>query len=530
MLRIAGWRRNDVDAIATTRGLYPTYHEKFSLWRELNYTVERWRGRERRYRDLAVMCNRFGTTDTNSLFRAADFLADNSFRADAQLHFVNHHEAHALAALFYTDWDDALVYTSDGVGDNVSYSMRSLKDGVLTCHYGDDRWLTAKPNRNGIASAYGYATQACGFRMLRHEGKLTGLAAYGEPELAERMAACFRFNENNGQIESDFADWDAIGRAVLAVCKDQKRETIAASIQQVAEDYTLRSVRWWVERTGAKRLALAGGLFANVRLNRLLAEQLPIEEIFIFPAMGDEGLCVGAALGLLHQRDGTAAWLGHRHRLDDVYLGQDFDDRIDATLDGGGMKRLPGDPVATTVALLRAGRAGAIYTGRMEFGPRALGARSIIGSPSDHGINDSLNHRLDRSEFMPFAPFVLEEDAERIFEITDVNRYAAQFMTITCAVRPEWRDRIPAVVHVDGTARPQIVREQSNPLFAAILREFRDATGLPVLINTSFNVHEEPIVNRPEECLQALRDERIDFVVTNRAVYAAPNVAPPGEN
>ena len=205
--------------------------------------MERWRGRERRYRDLAVMCNRFGTADTNSLFRPTDFLADNSFRADAQLHFVNHHEAHALAALFYTDWDDALVYTSDGVGDNVSYSMRSLKDGVLTCHYGDDRWLTTKPNRNGIASAYGYATQACGFRMLRHEGKLTGLAAYGEPDLAERMAACFRFNETNGQIESDFADWDAIGRAVLAVCKDQTRETIAASIQQVAEDYTLRSVR-----------------------------------------------------------------------------------------------------------------------------------------------------------------------------------------------------------------------------------------------------------------------------------------------
>ena len=172
------------------------------------------------------------------------------------------------------------------------------------------------------------------------------------------------------------------------------------------------------------------------------------------------------------------------------------------------------------MALLRAGKAGAIYTGRMEFGPRALGARSIIGSPSDHGINDSLNHRLDRSEFMPFAPFVLEEDAERVFEITDVNRYAARFMTITCGVRPEWRDRIPAVVHVDGTARPQIVREQSNPLFAAILRRFRDETGLPVLINTSFNVHEEPIVNRPEECLQALRDDRIDFVVTKRAVYA----------
>jgi len=122
---------------------------------------------------------------------------------------------------------------------------------------------------------------------------------------------------------------------------------------------------------------------------------------------------------------------------------------------------------------------------------------------------------------MPFAPYVLEEDADRVFEINDVNRYAARFMTITCGVRPEWRERIPAVVHVDGTARPQIIRDQTNPLFAGILRRFCDASGLPVLINTSFNVHEEPIVNRPEECLQALRDDRVDFVVTEQAVYVA---------
>jgi carbamoyltransferase len=120
---------------------------------------------------------------------------------------------------------------------------------------------------------------------------------------------------------------------------------------------------------------------------------------------------------------------------------------------------------------------------------------------------------------MPFAPYVLEEDAERVFEITPVNRYAAHFMTITCAVRPEWRARIPAVLHVDNTARPQIVREADNPLFAGILRRFRDRTGIPVLINTSFNVHEEPIVNRPEECRRALVDGRVDFVVTKQAVY-----------
>jgi carbamoyltransferase len=355
--------------------------------------------------------------------------------------------------------------------------------------------------------------------MWRHEGKLTGLAAYGEPKLAGEIAAHYRFNEETGLVETDFSHWANVRDTILGICKGQQREIIAASIQKVAEDIVVRSVGYWLKRTGAKKLALAGGLFANVRLNRLLAESLPLDEVFVFPAMGDEGLSVGAALTFLHARDGTETWLRHRHRLETMYLGQNYDGRIDDTLASAGMRRLAGQPVETAVDLIRGGKAGAIYTGRMEFGPRALGARSIIASPHDHAINDNLNKRLDRSEFMPFAPFVLEEDAARVFEITDVNRYAAHFMTITCGVKPEWRARIPAVVHVDGTARPQIVRDDDNPLFAAILRRFRDQTGLPVLINTSFNVHEEPIVNRPEECLQALQDGRVDFVVTREAVY-----------
>ena len=329
-----------------------------------------------------------------------------------RIHFANHHESHALAALFFTDWDDALVYTSDGIGDNVSYSMRALKDGRLDCHYGDDRWLTRTLKETGLASAYGYATVACGFKMLRHEGKLTGLAAYGEPKLAGEMAACFRFNAGDGLIETDFRNWAAMREKFMAICQGHDRETIAASIQKVAEDFTLQSVRWWLGRSGARRLALAGGLFANVRLNRLLAESLPLDEVFIFPAMGDDGLPVGAALALLHARDGTQTWLQHRHRLDDVYLGRDYTGAIDDTLQAAGMRRLAGRPVETAVDLIRAGKAGAIYAGRMEFGPRALGARSIIASPHDHAINDNLNKRLDRSEFMPFAPFVLEEDAQ----------------------------------------------------------------------------------------------------------------------
>jgi len=518
VLRIAGWTRYDVDVIALGVGTFPTQYLRFELLRDLYYTARRWHGSERSKRDMLTVAYRSGVGDPAKLFRADRFRDDNAFRPDVKFHFANHHEAHALDALFFTDWPEALIYTADGVGDNVSYSIRTLKQGKLECHYGGAMMLTDSPRRNSLAAAYAHATEACGFRPFRHEGKLTGLSARGEPRLAPTLAQHFRVGRD-GLVEADFKDWRALRATMMETFQGHDRETIAASIQKVMEDVMLGSIRHWVGRSGARRLGLAGGLFANVRLNRLLAESLPLDEIFIFPAMGDDGVAAGMALSFLHARDGTETWLRHRHRLDTVYLGRNYDGAIDDALAGAGMRRLAGRPVEVAVDLIRAGKAGAIYTGRMEYGPRALGARSIIASPHDHAINDNLNKRLDRSEFMPFAPFVLEEDASRVFEITDVNRYAAHFMTITCAVKPEWRARIPAVVHVDGTARPQIVRDDDNALFAAILRRFRDQTELPVLINTSFNVHEEPIVNRPEECVQALSDGRVDFVVTQQAVY-----------
>jgi len=519
VLRIAGWSRHDVDAIAFTRGYFPAHYYRFPLAADLKYAIDRSRGRERTYRDMVTVARRRRTADIHPIFRADRFLRENSFRADVSIHCANHHEAHALAALFFTDWDDALVYTSDGIGDNVSYSMRRLAQGRLDCFWGDDRQLLTFVPESGLANAYGAATIACGFRNLRHEGKLTGLSALGQPEIAEPLARLFRFDDD-GQVRTEFRSWYELRDAVIAVCKGHSRETIAASIQKVIEDYTIRSMRYWLDRAQVRRVALAGGLFANVRLNRLIAETLPVDEVFIFPAMGDEGLPVGAALALLLKQDGLAAWLAQRRRLDSVYLGRDYTTDIDHCLSQApSARKLQGNPIELAAELVAAGRIGAVYRGRMEFGPRALGARSIIASPSDHAVNDQLNKRLDRSEFMPFAPFVLEEDAGRVFEITPVNRYAARFMTITCAVRPEWRDRIPAVVHVDGTARPQVLRERDNPLFGGILRRFRDATGLPVLVNTSFNVHEEPIVNRPQECARALAEDRVDFVATAAAVY-----------
>jgi carbamoyltransferase len=248
---------------------------------------------------------------------------------------------------------------------------------------------------------------------------------------------------------------------------------------------------------------------------------LPVDEIFIVPPMGDEGLVIGGALQFLLERDGLSYWLKQRHRLNDVYWGGAHDDRIGPMLDGAaGLVRAQGDPAAVTAEWLHQGRIGAIYCGRMEFGPRALGARSILASPADPNVNQALNARLERTEFMPFAPVVSEADAADLFDVGSVNRYPAHFMTIACGVRKEWRERIPAVVHVDGSARPQIIRRRDNPLYFDILAAFKARTGLPALVNTSFNVHEEPIVNRPEECRKALEDGRIDFVVTADSIWS----------
>ncbi|MCW8861031.1 MAG: hypothetical protein OQJ87_04910 [Rhodospirillales bacterium] len=518
VLGIAGLCRSDIDVVVLSRASFPAHYYHAGTIKRIETSLHRMMGREK-LRDMCSQLQRRGMAEAESIFRSDIFLADHGFRPDARVAFSNHHLAHALSSLFYTDWDEALLYTADGCGDNVHYSHRILKDGKLTCLFGDDESLLAKRRVDSLGLAYGYATQALGYRMNRHEGKLTGLAAYGQPSLADAIGGHFVVDDM-GRINSDFDSDAAMRQEIFRLAHGAEPADVAASIQQVLEDKILASVTRILKNHPVRRLGLAGGVFANVRLNRLLCESTATDETFIFPGMGDEGITVGGALQFLMERDGLESWLGSRRRLKTVYLGRDYNNHINSTLAGDlDVEAVAGSPVEVTAELLATGKAGAIYEGRMEFGPRALGARSIIASPIDSGINQSLNDRLQRTEFMPFAPYVLEEDAEDVFDITDANRYAARFMTITTAVKDTWRERIPAVVHVDGTARPQIVRREDNPLYADILAAFKARTGLSVLVNTSFNAHEEPIINTPEECLRALLHDRVDFITTAKAVY-----------
>ncbi|MBL8589501.1 MAG: hypothetical protein JNK46_13290 [Methylobacteriaceae bacterium] len=437
--------------------------------------------------------------------------------------FYNHHAAHALGTLFHTDWDEALLYTSDGGGDRVYYSLRRLKDGRLEDVFGgeaDSRKLRRPQGKqDSLGNMYLHVTQALGFRPLRHEGKVLGLAAFGAPRFADRLKRFYRV-EADGQIRG-LAPLKEIAAEIGAIAREGSREDVAASAQQTLEDLTLESMARIVARHPAKNLGVSGGVFANVKLTQRVAERFPFEEVFVYPAMSDQGEAAGGALQFLYERDGLATWLTKRQRFGDLYYGRDYMAGADAVFRAAGMRAVASDNVAAAAAALVAeGKIVGTYLGRGEYGPRALGARSIMAAPTERAINDWLNKRLDRTEFMPFAPVVRAERAQEVFRLPDSLMYTARFMTVTCDVAPEWRERIPAVVHVDGTARPQVLRRQDNPTYYDVIAAYEAKSGIPLTINTSFNVHEEPIINRPEEALKALQQGRVDFVLTEGAVWA----------
>lgn len=474
---------------------------------------------------IRVMVRNF-ISDPMSAFDARRYLAGFGLNP-AEIYFYNHHMAHAMDVLFHTDWDDALIYTSDGGGDRTFYSARHLKDGRFEEVFGgeaDSRAYKRPQNRgDSMGHLYYHATRALGFRPLRHEGKVLGLAAFGRPIYAQQLRGLYRVVED-GQIKSLVHPREIV-RQVEEIARNGAREDVAASVQETVEEVTLQSLERILKRHPARCLGLCGGVFANVKLTQRIAERFPFEEILVYPAMSDQGEGAGGALEYLFERDGLARWLTQRKPLANVYLGRDYMTGADEVFRAGGAKAEVSlatgrnDLVPRIAELIAEGKVVGTYLGRGEYGPRALGARSIMASAVDRKINDWLNARLDRTEFMPFAPVVREERCAELFDLPESLMYTAQFMTVTCNVKDGWKERIPAVVHVDGTARPQLVNRAANPLYYDILAQYERITGVPAMINTSFNVHEEPIINKPEEALKALMMGRVDYVTTETTLW-----------
>jgi carbamoyltransferase len=440
------------------------------------------------------------------------------FGITAPVEFVNHHFAHAASAYWTSGFGEALVVTMDGGGDGSSSHVYGVRDGAF------ERLVTVD-SYDSLGNYYAYVTALCGFKAKRHEGKITGLAARGTPRYRDLLASMIVYEDgrlvNRGRVLFN----QALERLRAGLPPGWTHEDLAASIQQHCEDVVRRYVGHWVARTGHRRVALAGGLFANVRINEEVHGLAGVDETFIHPGMTDEGLAVGAALALAAERARAQGRPLEPRRLPDVYLGNGYSDaEIVEAVRSSGLEatRCSGMIESVVAEQLAAGRVVARFAGRMEYGPRALGNRSILYQPGDPSVNDWLNELLRRTEFMPFAPSSLAEATGQLYANAAGAEDAARFMTVTFHCTPWMTERCSGVVHVDGTARPQIVVREDNPSYYRIIEEYHRRTGVPVIINTSFNIHEEPIVRSPGDAIRAFLDSALDYLAVGDFLVRGP--------
>lgn len=460
---------------------------------------------------------------------------DRSFD-QGRLLFTEHHQSHAASAFFPSPFEEALVLTMDGVGEWATTSAAIGKGSRLEVfkeiHF---------PHSLGLLySAFTYYT---GFRVNSGEYKLMGLAPYGEPRYVGLIRNKLIDVKPDGSFRLDLDYFDfATGLRMTNSRFDalfgqparkpdvepltQFHMDIAASIQQVTEDVVLRLARALARETGQRNLCLAGGVALNCVANGKLVRDGAFENIWIQPAAGDAGGALGAALAAYCGLGGERLLMdGKRDAMRGSYLGPEFPQtEIERRLAAAGARFEVVDDaglIAGTVDGLVAGKAVGWFQGRMEFGPRALGGRSILGDPRSPAMQKTLNLRIKfRESFRPFAPSVLRENAADWFEL-DVD---SPYMLLVAGVRAERRrtmsdaeaalfgidklnvvrSDIPAVTHVDYSARIQTVHADTNPRYHALLREFKARTGCPVLVNTSFNVRGEPIVCTPEDAFRCL--------------------------
>ncbi|MCC7418384.1 MAG: carbamoyltransferase [Acidobacteria bacterium] len=414
---------------------------------------------------------------------------------------VDHQLAHAASAFWTSGQDRALILTLDGYGSGAAGAVFVGEGRTI-------RRVQSFAYPHSFGGYYWRLTKALGFRPLRHEGKILGLAAYGDPRvLAGEILRRFDCSSEDTYRIKAAQDFLIEPRHAARF----RREDMAAGYQHVMETVVSRYVSRFASRLGLRRVAAAGGVMANVKLNQRIAELREVDELWVHPAMADMGLGTGSALAVAAAREPAGVQF---ERMRHAYLGPDNPERaIVAALQACPFPHRRSACIQREIAgLLRDGRVVARCTGRMEYGPRALGHRSILCRAQDPRVNAWLNDRLKRTEFMPFAPITLAADAPDRYVGLKKIAGAARFMTVTADCTDLMRTESPAAVHVDGTARPQIVDADGNPDLHAILIEYKKLTGIPTLINTSFNMHEEPIVCTAADALKGFADGRLDYL------------------
>ncbi|MGH9714580.1 MAG: carbamoyltransferase family protein [Candidatus Acidiferrales bacterium] len=454
----------------------------------------------------------------------------------AQFHRIEHHTAHLASAYFVSPFDHAAVLSADGLGDFAS-AMWAAGNGSQMRILGE----TTFPHSLGMY--YTALTQYLGFWKFGDEYKVMGLAAYGQPEFLDEFRRIVRtdgplsfrlgleyFTHQDqgadmtwreadrtpvqGRLFSRYLE-ERLGPARTAEQPLEKHHhNLAASMQAALEEVLVAHWNALAVKTDEKSLCLAGGVAFNCLANGKIFERTPFERVFVQPAAGDAGLSVGAAFAVAHQILGRPREFAMDHAgWGPEYSPQEIRAAVQSTLplnDGEQIEELEEAPLLRTSAQhIAAGKIVGWFQGRVEWGPRALGQRSILADPRRPEMKDILNRRIKHREiFRPFAPSILEEATAEYFEQTHLS----PFMTFAYSVRPEKRAIIPAPTHLDGTARLQTVSRSANPLYWRLLRAFGDITGVPVVLNTSFNDN-EPIVCKPEEALDCFRRTQMDVLV-----------------
>jgi carbamoyltransferase len=467
----------------------------------------------------------------------------------AEFHRIEHHQAHLASSYYCSPFECAALLSADGLGDFASTmwgtgnGSRMEIDGVV-----------AFPHSLGLF--YSAVTQYLGFLKFGDEYKVMGLAAYGQPEQLERFRDIARFdptsNGNGFKLGLDFfkhhrtgpemswADADKtptlgklfseemerrLGPARSAEQSlESRHKNLAASLQARLEEIYLGMLKKLAARTGSKAVCLAGGVAFNCVANGKIFDATPFEQVYVHPAAGDGGLSVGAALYVWHQ-------ILHRPRsfvMDHAYWGPGYTkEAIRSAMDSSSLRQKglaiaeyqEAELTKRAAAIIADGKILGWFQGRAEWGPRALGNRSIVADPRRAEMKEILNRRIKHREiFRPFAPSILAEATANYFE----KSHPSPFMTLAYSVRPEKREKIPAPTHVDGSGRLQTVTREANPRYHALISAFRDLTGVPVVLNTSFNDN-EPMVCRPEEAIDCFERTQMDALVLGDFLIARPS-------
>ncbi|TMK85937.1 MAG: carbamoyltransferase [Actinobacteria bacterium] len=516
-LDAAGIEARDIDHVAVSG------RPQANLFRKLGFAVRTSAGRRQAPRrgDLLALYRAKGTM--------AEGLGIDSRSVRAKLHLVEHHLAHLGSAFYPSPFDRAAVLSLDGIGDMVS-AMWGVGEGSRLRIQGEVNFP------HSLGWFYLGFTQYLGFHKHGDEYKVMGLSAYGEPEYMAEMRrvismsdpmhfaldmTCFRHLKEiqpiawRGGTPTEPRIWDE-GMARLfgpprtdpSEPLDDRHRNVAASMQRRLEEVVLQMLGDLHRTTEADAVCLAGGVALNCVANGRVRASTGFRDVFVQPAAHDGGTSLGAAAYVHHQVLG-----GKRtYVMDHAYLGPDFTEascRVALESRGVPYTEMDGDRlVATAAGDLADGRVVGWFQGRMEFGPRALGNRSILADPRRPEMKEVLNSRIKHREpFRPFAPSILEDQTGRFFE----DAYPSPFMLMAYPVRRDKRSEIPAPTHIDGTGRVQTVRPSQNRLYAELLEAFGRRTGVPVLLNTSFNEN-EPICCTPQEAVDTFRRTRMDVL------------------